>query len=432
MANNSFFLLFPTVLALITMFIILFNLFTLPEKSFTFYSNPPIPRLYLSHRNLTPPENRFSDKEAGREGHNLSHLFESPQLGLNGNSVSDKDVFHDRDIFLEEFTEMNKTLKIYVYPHKKNDSLARNLFPIDYEPGGNYASESFFQIALMKSHFITSDPKKADFFFLPFSIAKLRHDPQIGGTNLPDFIRDYIIQISQTYPFWNRTGGADHFYAACHSIGRTAMNKAVHVRDNAIQVVCSSSYFLAGHISHKDVSLPQIWPRKGDPDNLASIERKKLAFFAGAANSPVRNKLVNVWRNDSEVFAHPGRLKTPYADELLGSKFCLHVKGFEVNTARIGDALYYGCVPVIIADHYDLPFADILNWNSFALVVTTSDIPNLKKILKRISPDKYTQLKSNALKVREHFMWHTFPIGYDTFSMVMYELWLRRGSVRIQ
>lgn len=146
----------------------------------------------------------------------------------------------------------------------------------------------------------------------------------------------------------------------------------------------------------------------------------------------MREKLLQVWRYDSEIYAHAGRLTTPYADELLGSKFCLHVKGFEVNTARIADSLYYGCVPVIIANHYDLPFTDILNWKSFSIVVATLDIPLLKKILKGLSSDEYLLLKSNVLKVQKHFQWHLLPVDYDAFYMVMYELWLRRSSIRVQ
>lgn len=138
-----------------------------------------------------------------------------------------------------------------------------------------------------------------------------------------------------------------------------------------------------------------------------------------------------MWKNDKEIFAYPRRLKTPYATELLDSKFCLHAKGYEVNTARVGDALYYGCVPVILADNYDLPFEDILNWKSFSVVVATSDIPNLKRILQEISSEEYVKLQNNVLKVRKHFQWHERPVDYDTFYMVMYELWLRRSSIRI-
>lgn len=177
--------------------------------------------------------------------------------------MKNKDVFHDKDLFQEEYKEMNRTLKIYVYPHKKNDPFANVLLPVDYEPAGNYASESYFKKALYKSHFITNDPKEADLFYLPFSIASLRNDKRVGVGGIQDFVKNYVFEISEKYPYWNRSGGADHFYVACHSVGRTAMEKAIHVKLNAIQVVCSSSYFLSGYVAHKDASIPQIWPRKG-------------------------------------------------------------------------------------------------------------------------------------------------------------------------
>lgn len=193
----------------------------------------------------------------------------------SGKYVNNK-VFHDRDIFLEEYKEMKRNFKIYVYPHRRDDPFANVLLPVTFEPTGNYASESYFKKVLMKSHFITKDHNKADLFFLPFSIARLRHDYRVGVGGIQEFVRDYILNISQEYPYWNRTGGADHFYAACHSIGRSAMEKTDAVRFNAIQVVCSASYFLSGYISHKDACLPQIWPRHGDPPKLDSSRRWSL------------------------------------------------------------------------------------------------------------------------------------------------------------
>ncbi|KAK2967774.1 hypothetical protein RJ640_022296 [Escallonia rubra] len=348
----------------------------------------------------------------------------------SGNHLNDNEVFHDRDIFLEDYKEMNRSFKIYVYPHRRNDPFANVLLPVNYEPGGNYASESYFKKALAKSHFVTRNPSEADLFFLPFSIASLRHDKRVGVGGIQDFIKDYIFNVSHNYPYWNRTNGADHFYVACHSIGKLAMDKAAEVKVNAIQVVCSSTYFVTGYVAHKDASMPQIWPRKGDPPKQEISKRKKLAFYAGAMNSPVRKNLVQTWGNDSEISVHHSRLKTPYSEALLTSKYCIHAKGFEVNTARIGDALYYGCVPVILADHYDLPFADILNWRSFSVVVATVDVPVLKKILKEIDFDEYLRRQNNVLKVRSHFQWHHFPVDFDAFYMVIYELWLRRSSVR--
>ncbi|KAF7147274.1 hypothetical protein RHSIM_Rhsim03G0056800 [Rhododendron simsii] len=361
-----------------------------------------------------------------------SQLTEESSDSPIGNSVdNDNEVYHDHDLFFENYKAMNRSLKIYVYPHSPHDRFANVLLPVTSEPGGNYASESYFKKALMKSHFITKDPSKADFFFLPFSVTGMRNDKRIGVGGMQDYVQDYVSNVRQKYPYWNRTGGADHFYVACHSIGKIAMGKAEEVKKNAIQVVCSSNYFVNGYVAHKDVSLPQIWPRNGNPPRVEPSKRKRLAFFAGASNSPPRQYLVKTWQNDSEIFAHAGRLKTPYETEFLRSKFCFHVKGFEVNTARIGDAMYHGCVPVILADHYDLPFGDILNWKSFSVVVETSDIPLMKSILKGIGDEEYLRLQKNVEKARKHFQWHGKPIEYDCFHIVMYELWLRRNYVRV-
>ncbi|XP_047983516.1 probable glycosyltransferase At5g03795 isoform X2 [Salvia hispanica] len=342
------------------------------------------------------------------------------------------DAFHDRALFTEEYARMKKRMKIYTYPHSKNEAFANVLLPEDSEPGGNYASESYFKKALFESHFLTNDPSDADLFYLPFSIASLRHDKRVGVGGIKTYVKNYVRDISQTYPFWNRTGGADHFYIACHSVGRTAMEKAVQVKLNAIQVVCSSSYFLPGYVSHKDASIPQIWPRKGPRPTRPPSLRRNLAFYAGAMNSRVRESLVKTWGNDSEISVHRARLKTPYSESLLRSKFCIHAKGFEVNTARIGDALYYGCVPVVLADHYDLPYADILNWESFSVVLSASDIPIMKRVLlEMIRSGEYLRLQENVVRVQKHFQWHSMPVDYDAFYMVMYELWLRRSHVSI-
>lgn len=183
------------------------------------------------------------------------------------------EVFHDRDFFIGNYEQMNTSLRIYVYSHRRDHPFANVLLPVNFEPGGNYASESYFKKVLMNSHFITKDPSGADLFFLPFSIARLRHDPRVGILGIQDFIRNYIFNISHEYPYWNRSGGADHFYVACHSVGRFAMEKIVEVKLNAIQVVCSSSYYLSAYVPHKDASLPQIWPRQGDNPDLGAYER---------------------------------------------------------------------------------------------------------------------------------------------------------------
>lgn len=188
--------------------------------------------------------------------------------------INNNEVYHEGKVFLEDYNEMKKRLKIYIYPHEPDEPFANALLPVDYEPRGNYASEVYFNKVLPKSRFVTDDPNAADFYYLPFSIARLRSDPRIGVEGIHDFVKDYMWNVSQEYPFWNRSGGTDHFYVACHSIGQSAMEKASQVKHNSIQLVCTSSYFVSGYISHKDASMPQIWPRDEEqPPNFLSSKR---------------------------------------------------------------------------------------------------------------------------------------------------------------
>lgn len=427
----------PTILAFITSTLIIFYIFATsrilivhPHQTWihNLDSSPSSAKLraFVDHHHSKPKE----DDETVTHDLLLANTSLPEPFPIAEKLVENKDMFHDKDLFEEEYKEMNRTLKIYVYPHNKNDPFANVLLPVDHEPSGNYASESHFKKALYKSHFITNDPEEAHLFYLPFSIASLRNDKRVGVGGIQDFVKNYVVGVSKKYPYWNRSGGADHFYVACHSIGRSAMEKAIHVKLNAIQVVCSSSYFLSGYVPHKDVSIPQIWPRKGAPPTNGPSHRRKLAFFAGAMNSRVRENLVQTWKNDSEIIVHRGRMKTPYSEALLGSKYCIHAKGFEINTARIGDALYYGCVPVILADHYDLPYTDILNWQSFSVVVSSLDIPKLKQIFEEIEYDEYVKLQKNVMQAQKHFQWNSFSKDFDVFHMVMYELWIRRSHFR--
>ena len=38
------------------------------------------------------------------------------------------------------------------------------------------------------------------------------------------------------------------------------------------------------------------------------------------------------------------------------------------------DALWFGCIPVLIADHYIPPLTDLLDWENFSVVVPESQV----------------------------------------------------------
>lgn len=92
-----------------------------------------------------------------------------------------------------------------------------------------YAIEGHF-ISEMESHnkgekklpFLASNPDEAHAFFLPISVAYIVRYLFVQGTNhifrgkLQRVVEDYIHIISNKYPYWNRSNGADHFLVSCH------------------------------------------------------------------------------------------------------------------------------------------------------------------------------------------------------------------------
>lgn len=196
----------------------------------------------------------------------------------------DNGPYRDWDVFSADYQEMMRTLKIFVYPDalKENnsssspfDSIFLPLANLMDPKLGNYFSEHAFKVALLGSSLVTRSPEEAHFFFMPFSINVMRNYPLLhSASSISDFVAEYTRKISSEFWYWNASGGSDHFYVCCHSIGREAASKHPALHTNAIQVTCSSSYFQRLYITHKDIGLPQIWPRRPEPGTNPPDSRK--------------------------------------------------------------------------------------------------------------------------------------------------------------
>lgn len=195
-----------------------------------------------------------------------------------------------------------------------------------------------------------------------------------------------------------------------------------------------------GFDPRKDVSLPEIHLYGGNVNPKlispppANISRPYLAFFAGGVHGPVRPILLHHWKGKDPVVRVHEYLpeNQDYYDFMLHSKFCLCPSGYEVASPRIVEAIYAGCVPVILSDHYVLPFSDVLNWEAFSLRIDIADIPRLKEILGSVSKDSYMRLKQGMNAVRGHFVLNQPVKRFDMFHMILHSVWLRRLNLRVR
>lgn len=101
-------------------------------------------------------------------------------------------------------------------------------------------------------------------------------------------------------------------------------------------------------------------------------------------------------------------------------------RGYEVNSPRVVEAIFYECVPVIISDNFVPSLFDVLNWEALSVIVSEKDIPNLKNILMSIPESKYLALQLAVRRAQRHFHWHAKPLKYDLFHMILHSVWSTR------
>ncbi|PIA64781.1 hypothetical protein AQUCO_00100328v1 [Aquilegia coerulea] len=341
-------------------------------------------------------------------------------------------LFWNISMFKRSHELMERTLKVYTYREGAR--------PIFHQPEtkGIYASEGWFMKQMEGNRkYSVKDPRKAHLFYFPFSTRRLEQFLYVPNShshkNLIEHLKNYLDSISAKYPFWNRTGGADHFLVGCHDWTPAETKQYM---GSCIRALCNADVN-EGFALGKDVSLPETNVRAAkdplrDLGGKPPSKRQILAFFAGSMHGYLRPILLQYWENkdpDMKIYSHMGRGKTnrgDYVQHMKNSKYCICAKGFEVNSPRVVEAIFYECVPVIISDNFVPPFFEVLNWETFAVFIPEKDIPNLKNILLSIPEEKYQKLQMRVKRVQQHFLWHTKPVKYDIFHMILHSIWYNR------
>lgn len=310
----------------------------------------------------------------------------------------------------QNYQNMLTNFKIFIYdrPFDANESPAASIF---------YNS-------LIRSRFLTDDPSQADLFFVPFS----------AGTS-PRALSRLIRNLRNTYPYWNRTLGADHFFLSPAGIDYSSDRNVLELKKNSVQI--SLFPVVSGlFIPHKDITLPplnlrdtQLFHGPIDSENSTSF----LAYLRW--DETTEPNLANELKGCSDFLVE--EKSSPRLSNYDGtlSKFCLFLYHGEVT--GLVDAMARGCVPVIIVDRpvQDLPLMDVLRWSDLSLLVAAPSsgggADRLKEVLNGVSEEKYESMRELGMAASKHLVWNEEqPQPLDAFHMVMYQLWLRRHVIR--
>ncbi|GAX86293.1 hypothetical protein CEUSTIGMA_g13705.t1 [Chlamydomonas eustigma] len=329
-------------------------------------------------------------------------------------------------------------LRIYMY-----DIPSEHTFPGEYDDGvytrdNMYAAyEYFIKYFLQDWDVRTENPNEANMFFVPALVYFYAGNL---GNPLPH-LRKVVKYISTTYPFWNRTGGKDHFWwmtgdqGACWMPEDLMRNpiKLVHFgltgsnltwRDPPRDLHLDKEYGCI--LPERDIVTPPVVHNKF-PNTGKSIDlfktilenrgsdarlRKLLLFFAGAFqmtdmmySGGARQGLNTTFQNHnpSDVLMMQGTTYR-YDDLFLDSKFCVAPYGFGWGL-RLSIAVTHACIPVIIQDHVHQPFEDILPYQQFSVRLRVKDVPSIVSILRSYSDEQLAVMRYELGKHWAAFLW---------------------------
>jgi len=98
-------------------------------------------------------------------------------------------------------------------------------------------------------------------------------------------------------------------------------------------------------------------------------------------------------------------------DVLRESRFCLAPSGFGWGM-RLARLMLMGCVPLIIQPRTQLPFEDLLPYDTFSLRLENTEIPNLHHILAGVTPERHARMRREVERYRKAFSYNGGGTAY--------------------
>ena len=302
-----------------------------------------------------------------------------------------------------------------------------------------YAAAGFIPKMISSSPFFTHDWRKAN-----ASVVVLIPRHFAGGPTILQ--QQCLLRLQQRSPAWRATNGSRHFFIFVDSRGPCSLDgkyKDVGFRRHHVigphgEPASSKPWFrlgsgppLACFDAQKDIGIPTPnihFPRTPFAKPLPPVPagggggaRPLLLFYAGW-NYDTRMRLVKLFSNDSDPAVLVRRSVPPadYAGHMLRSRFCPVCGGFSQWTPRLAEALYYGCVPIILSDALLPAFSEILDWSTFSARLPARRVGDLKTFAASLD---HAALAAGVRAARGALMYRLDGYrGDDLLPLLVYEI----------
>ncbi|GAB4840807.1 Probable arabinosyltransferase arad1 [Ancistrocladus abbreviatus] len=297
-------------------------------------------------------------------------------------------------------------------------------------PGNQHPAEWYLFSDLMKDEkerigspvVRVMDPEMADLFYVPFfsslSLVVNPIRPNGGGGGLEENVysdeemQQSLIEWLEGQVYWKRNKGWDHVFI-CQD--PNALYKVVDRIKNGVMLVSDFGRLRPDQASLvKDVILPYSHRINTFNGNVGVESRKSLLFFMGnryrKEGGKIRDMLFQILENEQDVVMKHGaqsrESRRAATQGMHTSKFCLHPAGDTPSACRLFDAIVSLCVPVIVSDHIELPFEDVIDYRKIAIFVdSTAALKQgfLIKLLRAVTIERILAYQQELKKVKHYF-----------------------------
>ncbi|XP_064221075.1 exostosin-2 isoform X1 [Aotus nancymaae] len=107
-----------------------------------------------------------------------------------------------------------------------------------------------------------------------------------------------------------------------------------------------------------------------------------------------------------------------YPQVLQEATFCVVLRGARLGQAVLSDVLQAGCVPVVIADSYILPFSEVLDWKRASVVVPEEKMSDVYSILQSIPQRQIEEMQRQARWFWEAYFQSIKAIALATLQII--------------
>lgn len=316
---------------------------------------------------------------------------------------------------------------IFVYDHEVAEIQALSQ-GASFCGKGQWGMEVHIHEWLLTSKHLTRDPAEADFFFVPaYSICMF----EAGFFPLARLDEVYTSMVRKL-PYFSKRHGRDHIFT--FGSGMSANVFKSWRREIPESIFLTPETWLFNDLPDvkepcfntlKDIAIPGYLHRH-EIRSLVSrarplAEREHLGVFLGrtdpsrgphpSSNGPDVRGILRRLYHEGKIFVAQD-LAIPDMHAVMGNaRFCFVPKGKSAWSLRFYEALFANCVPVVLSDHWELPFEEFLNRTSFTIKWPERHVGDeLLDFLRNHTDDALERYMSEA---RRHRCWYVYPSVLD-------------------